>query len=275
MLPGVYLAYKKNGTAYYRSSITFQNKHISLGSFASEQKAHQAYQEAACLLLNSHTAIGDVFSLPTILSFEKVISLLNFRDNHIYFKNPIYLRNNYFVYYLSPTEELKFDIDDLFYYPSHKIMRRKGHLFVNDYGMQVSILSRYGIKSHAVPGRDYYFANEDSCDLRYSNIIVVNRYYGVTKIFSPGSASYKVQIHINGNYMVGIYHKEEKAAIAYNKAVDLAKKYGITKNFQTNYVEGYSPREYADTYSQIKVSEKYLRYLKALANDKPDAASTS
>ena len=72
MLPGVYLAYKKNGTAYYRSSITFQNKHISLGSFASEQKAHQAYQEAACLLLNSHTAIGDVFSLPTILSFEKV-----------------------------------------------------------------------------------------------------------------------------------------------------------------------------------------------------------
>ena len=219
--------------------------------------------------------IGDVFSLPTILSFEKVISLLNFRDNHIYFKNPIYLRNNYFVYYLSPTEELKFDIDDLFYYSSHKIMRRKGHLFVNDYGMQVSILSRYGIKSHAVPGRDYYFANEDSCDLRYSNIIVVNRYYGVTKIFSPGSASYKVQIHINGNYMVGIYHKEEKAAIAYNKAVDLAKKYGITKNFQTNYVEGYSPREYADTYSQIKVSEKYLRYLKALANDKPDAASTS
>ncbi len=75
--------------------------------------------------------------------------------------------------------------------------------------------------------------------------------------------------------MVGIYHKEEEAAIAYNKAVDLAKKYGITKNFQTNYVEGYSPREYADTYSQIKVSEKYLRYLKALANDKPDAASTS
>ncbi|MCI9082799.1 MAG: hypothetical protein HFI70_11000 [Lachnospiraceae bacterium] len=265
MLPGVYLSHKKDGTAYYRSSITFQNKHISLGSYDTEQKAHQAYQEAACLLFDSSTVFDDVFSLSTILNFDKVISLLNFRDNHIYFKNPIYLRNNYFVYYLSQTEELKFDIDDLFYYSSHKIMRRQGHLFVNDYGMQVSILSRYGIKNHAVAGRDYYFANEDSLDLRYSNIIVVNRYYGVTKISTLGSDSYKVQIHINGNYTVGTYHKEEKAAIAYNKAVDLAKKYGIGKNFQTNYLEGYSPREYADIYSQIKLSKKYLRYLETIS----------
>ena len=103
MLPGVYVAYKKNGTAYYRSNITFQNKHISLGSFVTEQEAHQAYRDAACLLFDSSTAIHDAFSLPTILSFHKVISLLNFRDNHIYFKNPIYLKNNYFVYYLSPT----------------------------------------------------------------------------------------------------------------------------------------------------------------------------
>ena len=28
MLPGAYLAHKKDGTAYYRSSITFQNKYI-------------------------------------------------------------------------------------------------------------------------------------------------------------------------------------------------------------------------------------------------------
>lgn len=267
MLPGVYLARKKDGTSYYRSSITFQNKHISLGSFASEQKAHEAYQEAACLLFDSSTAFDDVFSLPTILNFDKVISLLNFRDNHIYFKNPIYLRNNYFVYYLSQTEELKFDIDDLFYYSSHKIMRRQGHLFVSDYGMQVSILSRYGIKSHAVAGRDYYFANEDPLDLRYSNIIVINRYYGVTKISSPGSDSYKVQIHINGNYTVGTYQKEEKAAIAYNKAVDLAKTHGIQKNFQTNYLEGYSPREYAELYSQIKLSKKYLHYLQTISDN--------
>ena len=128
--------------------------------------------------------------------------------------------------------------------------------------MQINILSRYGIKNYAVAGRDYYFANEDPTDFRYSNIIVVNRYYGVTKITSSRGETYKVQIHINGNYMVGTYQNEEKAAIAYNKAVDLAKKHGICKNFQTNYLEHYSPREYAEVYSQIKVSEKYLGYLK-------------
>ena len=265
MLPGVYIAYKKNKDVYYRASITYQSKHISLGSYDTEEKAHLAYRDASMLLQDASVSFEDAFSLPTILSFDKVISLLNFRDNLIYFKNPIYLRNNYFIYYISKSDELKFDIDDLFYYSSHKIMRRQGHLFVNDYGMQINILSRYGIKNYAVAGRDYYFANEDPWDLRYSNIIIVNRYYGVTKITSHGANRYKVQIHINGNYTVGTYRSEEEAAIAYNKAVDLAKKSGVNKNFQTNYLENYSPREYADIYSQIKISKKYLCYLKGLS----------
>lgn len=265
MLPGVYIAYKKNKTAYYRASITFRSKHISLGSFDTEENAHLAYQEAARLLQDFTYTFDDTFSLPTILSFSKVISLLNFRDNLIYFKNPIYLRNNYFIYYISKSDELKFDIDDLFYYSSHKIMRRQGHLFVSDYGMQINILSRYGIKNYAVAGRDYYFANEDPTDFRYSNIVVINPYYGVTRTASSNEKRYKVQIHINGKYTVGTYHSEEKAAIAYNKAVDLAKKHGISKNFQTNYLEPYSPREYAEIYSQIKISEKYISYLKKLS----------
>ena len=33
-------------------------------------------------------------------------------------------------YYLSPSHVLKFDPDDLFYYSSHKIMRRGNHYFV-------------------------------------------------------------------------------------------------------------------------------------------------
>ena len=271
MLPGVYIAYKKNGTAYYRASITYRNKHISLGSFHTEEDANLAYREAGRLLQGMSASMEDAFSLPTILSFGKVISLLNFRDNLIYFKNPIYLKNNYFIYYISKSDELKFDIDDLFYYSSHKIMRRKGHLFVSDYGMQINILSRYGIKNYAVAGRDYYFANEDPTDFRYSNIIVVNRYYGVAKITSSSGEYYKVTIHINGNYTVGTYQSEEKAAIAYNKAVDLAKSSGVSKSFQTNYLEQLSPRQYAETYSQIKISEKYINYLKALA----DAATLS
>lgn len=264
MLPGVYIAHKKNGDTYYRSSITYKNKHISLGSFPTEDEANTAYMEAGKLLTDLQITIDTVFSHHTILKFDKVISLLNFRDNNIYFKTPIYLRNNYFVYYISRSDELKFDIDDLFYYSSHKIMRRKGHLFVNDYGMQVNILSRYGIKNYGTAGRDYYFANDDATDFRYSNIIIINKYYGVTQYLKNEIPRYKVRIHINGNYTIGIYRTEEKAAIAYNKAVDLARSYGINKNFPTNYIDNLSPKEYAEIYSKIKISAKYMEYLSKL-----------
>ena len=83
--------------------------------------------------------------------------LINFRDNGIYFGTPIYARPKFFYYYLSPVDVLKFDIDDLFYYSSRKIMKRGEHLFVADYGMQVNILNRYGIRSFAVAGKDYLF----------------------------------------------------------------------------------------------------------------------
>ena len=86
----------------------------------------------------------------------------------------------------------------------------------------------------------------------------------MTKYLKNELPLYKVKIHINGNYTVGNYRTEEKAAIAYNKAADLAKKYGISKNFPTNYIDNYSPREYAEIYSKTKVSSKYLMYLSQL-----------
>ena len=46
VLPGVFIAQKKNGDIYYRSSITYRMKHISLGSYANESDAHAAYEEA-------------------------------------------------------------------------------------------------------------------------------------------------------------------------------------------------------------------------------------
>lgn len=36
MLKGVYLARKKDNSIYYRASITYRRKHISLGSFDTE-----------------------------------------------------------------------------------------------------------------------------------------------------------------------------------------------------------------------------------------------
>lgn len=261
MLPGVFSATKKDGTIYYRSSLTYQTKHISLGSFATEELAADAYLEGCSILNDTKITIHNFYDSPHILSYDKVIVLLNFRDNQIYFNNPIYLKKGYFSYFLSPDLELKFDNDDLFYYSEHRILKRQGHLYVNDYGMQYSILSRYGIRPYAVAGRDYTFANGDKTDYRYSNLILINRYQGVCEYIKNGIKHYRTVIHINGNYKIGTYSSEEKAAIAYNKAVDLAKKYGITKEFPQNYIDTLSAKEYADIYERTKLSKRYLDYL--------------
>ncbi len=264
MLPGVYQAKKKDGTIYYRSSITYQGKHISLGSYATEAGAHQAYL-AATTLLDSAAMDEDAYSSYSgVLSFDKIVTLINFRDNHMYIPTPIYLRKNYFSYYLDPSTELKFDIDDLFYYSSHRILRRQGHLYVNDYGMQVTILSRYGIKNHAVCGRDFLFVNGDETDFRYSNIQVINPYYGVLRYEKNGKIRYRVKIHINGDFTVGSYREEIRAAVAYNKAADLAKQAGIQKNFPQNYIEELSGSAYADIYTSIKIAKRYLEFLETI-----------
>lgn len=261
MLQGVYSAKKKDGTIYYRSNITYCNKHISLGSFQSEEDAHLAYLEANRILSSPNLTLEHLLYHPKMLHFEKVVTLTNFRDNHIYIKTPIYLHANYFSYYLSAKTEYKFDIDDLFYYSSHKIMRRGGHLFVSEYGMQTTLLSRYGIRSFAVPGRDYIFANGDSTDYRYSNIIIINRYYGVSSINKKGKTCFEVRLHVNGNCLVGIYDSEIVAAIAYNKAVDYAIAHGIVKNFPENYISDLSAKDYASIYSDLKLSKKFLQYI--------------
>mgnify|MGYP000110998292 CR=1 FL=1 len=77
---------------------------------------------------------------PVPFPYAKFISLINFRDNGIYIKTPIYLCDKLFLYFLTPETTLIFSTDDLFYYSHHTIMCRGGYYFVNDYGMQTSIL---------------------------------------------------------------------------------------------------------------------------------------
>ena len=139
-------------------------------------------------------------------------------------------------------------------------MKRGSHLFVADYGSQVNILNRYGIKSHAVIGRDYRFANGDPTDLRYENIIILNRYHGVRQFAESGFVRYKSIIHIKGNYIIGTYRTETEAAIAYNKAADILHKKGVSVNYIQNYVEGISPSEYAEIYTRISISPKISTY---------------
>ena len=254
-LPGDFFAQKKNGTIYYRSSITHLQKHISLGSYDDCQAANAAYEEARRLLDHPEILFDPQYPL-SALSFEKYVILMNFRDNRYYFKNPIYAYAKYFLYFLSPDHILKFDTDDLFYYASHKIMKRGGHLFFADYGMQVSLLSRYGIRPYAVEGRDYRFINGDPNDFRYENIQILLPYHGVQAILRPSRIRYKTVIHIRSNYVVGIYDSMEQAAIAYNKAVDILKRNGFKRQFLQNYIETLSPSEYASVYTEISVSEK-------------------
>ncbi len=258
-IPGVYIATKKDGTIYYRSSITIQNKHISLGSFPSQELAHKVYKEAH-IIYNSNIDLSDYNSRQFKIPFKKYVCLINFRDNKIYFKTPIYLHANYFTYYIGRNTFYTFDVDDLFYYSTHSIMKRGGHLFVADYGMQVNILTRYGIKDYAVEKKDFYFANGNPTDYRYENIIVINPYHGVEKYQKNGQVLYKAKIHINGDFIIGSYSSPEESAIAYNKAADILKKNGCKKSFPENYPESLSAKNYASIYHSIKISHKIKSY---------------
>ncbi|MBQ1192797.1 MAG: hypothetical protein IIX45_01595 [Lachnospiraceae bacterium] len=258
---GVFIAKKKNGELYFRSSFTYKSKHISLGSFLTEEDAHEAYMEASMLINTPSLSIVDYGIKKRKLAFDKWVSIINFRDNGLYFKNPIYLRPKYFEYYFDEDWPYKFDVDDLFYYSNHKIMRRGGHLFVADYGMQVNILNRYGIKNYAVKDKDYIFVNGDSYDFRYTNIKIINRYTGVTRTLENGREHFICKIHLNGDYLVGRYKNEEEAAVAYNKATDILKNKGVNINFTKNYIETLNENEYKRLYASVKISKKLMNFI--------------
>ena len=91
MLPGVYIDKKKNGDLNYRASITIDKKHISLGSYTSEIQASAAYSLAKKIMSDtSYSCLNYQESSP--LKYDKYVSLINLRDNHLYFANPIYIR---------------------------------------------------------------------------------------------------------------------------------------------------------------------------------------
>ncbi len=260
-LPGVFPAKKKNGELYYRASLTYQRKHISLGSYSTEHEAHRAYLEASLLLRNPSMSLMQ-YHTSSHLAFEKWVILINFRDNDIYFGTPIYIGQKQFSYYLSPNHVLKFDMDDLFYFSSHKIMCRGNHYFVADYGMQVNIVSRFGIKNYAVCDVDYRFLNGDRTDFRRENIEIMNKYHGVRPYIKKGTTTtrYCARIHIHGNYIIGVYDTPLEAAIAYNKAIDILNKKNLGKNFTPNYIEGISPSLYAKLYTEVSISDKILNF---------------
>lgn len=262
MAQGIFEAKKKNGSVYYRASIHRLGKKISLGSFDEKTDAMRAYKEAALIFSEEAITIENFPSFIKTLPSNKCISMLNLRDNKIYIRTPIYLRDGYFSYYLKDVGELKFDNEDLFYYSSHTIMKRGGHLFVNDYGSQYSLISRYGIRSYGVEGKDYRFVNGDTNDFRYENILIINRYRGVSRKKTVKGDVFTVRIHINGEYNLGRFKDENIAAVCYNKACDIALQNGVKKAFEKNYIEEYNSARYKSVYEEINLPKKYLEYLK-------------
>ena len=232
---GVFKANKKDGTEYFRASITYKEKHISLGSFSSEKAAGAAYSFARKYLDGDNEYLPEEYEKvicrdkiskidrkePTDrLTFDKWIMLLNLKKTGLYCKNPIYLYGKYFVYYLDRTTELKFDVDQLFFFRNHRLQKRGGHIFYSDYGMQSGLLSRFGVKNFAVLGRDYVFKNGDVYDFRFGNLEIINRFSGVSLEIVQGRKKYFVKIHFRSDLKVGYFDDEITAAIAYNKAAD-------------------------------------------------------
>jgi len=257
MEKGIYIVKKKDGPPLYRATIFYNKKKISLGSYPSLKIATIAREEAKNTLSFSDS-ISDYHC--TYLPFNTYVSLINFRDNGLYFSAPIFLYKNYFEYYISRDFHFTFDVDDLFYYSKHKIMIRKNHYFVYDFGSQKNILNRYGIKNYAKLGIDYLFINGDARDFRYSNIKVINKYNGVSKEIYRNKELYIARIHIHGDYTIGRYTDEETAAIAYNKACDYLKNKGLKKAFEQNYLENVSAIEYAKRYTRIRLPRKIIEY---------------
>ena len=260
--PGVFEAKKKNGEIYYRSSLTYKGKHISLGSFDNKTDAGYAYLEGNELLKDKSITVNKVIDFIDYyhLSFEKCVSIINFRDNGIYFANPIYIEKKYFYYYLNTEDIYKFDADDLFFYASHKLMKRGNHLFVSSFGNQENILSRYGIRPHSVQDRDYRFKNDDKYDLRYSNVEVLNPYYGVERAGVKGKKKYKAVINIKGKFVIGYYETMEIAAVAYNKAVNCLKNKNVTSDYPLNTGLPFDKEEYIKIYESIRISEKITKF---------------
>lgn len=258
-LPGVTKAKKKNGTIYYRSSITLQGKHISLGSFDTEEQAGKAYQEGCEIVRERKYEITD-YNDSFALDFEKFVILMNYRNTNIYFKTPIYLTPDFFYYYFSPDKYLIFDREDLFYYANHKLQTRGGYLFICDYGSQYNILSRYGIKNYAKKGIDYIFVNQNEYDFRYENLKVINEYNGVSQIEQEGKTLYESVIHIRGNFLIGRFESKFTAAIAYNKAVDTLAANGIHRKYVKNYINDYTSEQYQKEYASILMPKHIVEY---------------
>ncbi len=245
----------KHNKVQFKVYFLYHTHKIYLGSFPSLEAAEDILKEAEqTMMLPS----GPPDFSGTTLNYKKLVCLCNLRDNHTYIKNPIYLFPTYFSYYLSKDIILLFDLKDLFFFSTYKIYKRGNYLYTQDHISQQNILSRFHIQNHSVLGKDYYFKNNNCYDFRRENLIIINPYKGVSKKEKGSSTLYITSIYTTKNVILGHYHSEVEAAIAYNKAIDLLKAHGIEKDYVPNSIPFLTKNEYEEIYNRLSISPTLL-----------------
>ncbi|PHV71238.1 hypothetical protein CS063_05980 [Sporanaerobium hydrogeniformans] len=245
----------QNGQTVYRLYFVHHAKKLYLGYYKTESDAQAALKEAQTIMQGNFSLLDYT---PYYIPFKKYISLCNFRDNKVYIKNPIYIYPRYFCYFLSPSLKLTFDMKELMYFSSYKIFKRGNYIYTQDAITQQSILSRFGIPPHSVMGVDYRFKNEDCYDFRAENLEIFNSYKGVSKEEAHGQIFYSARIFVKHNLIIGHYQTELEAAIAYNKAIDLLKSKGFTRDYIKNEIAYLTLPEYKEIYDRLSISPVLL-----------------
>ncbi len=242
---------QKNAIMRYKVYLLHQSKKIYLGLYSTKELAENALHEATCVMENP---IDVTHYTCSFISYKKFISLCNFRDRHVYIKNPIYIYDNYFCYYLSQDVVLTFDMKDLFFFSTYKVCKRGNYLYMQDSITQQSILTRFGIPPHSVYGVDYQFKNGCMYDFRRDNLEIINSYKGVTRRQIKDKLIYVAKIFVHQNIIIGHYTSELEAAIAYNKAIDILLEKGIQRDYIKNSIPYLTLSEYNEIYNKLAIS---------------------
>lgn len=238
----------------YKVYFLYEKKKLYLGLYDSNESAATALQEANEIM---NAPPGTLDFPHSLIEFKKIISLCNFRDHKIYIKNPIYLMENYFYYYLSKDITLIFDMKDLLFFSTYKISKRGNYLYTHDSISQQSLLNRFGILNHSIPGKDYVFKNGNPYDFRRANIEIINSYKGVCKKIIDDKVFYTATIYTTQPLVLGHYPSEITAAIAYNKAADfLMTQLGVQREYILNTIPFITKAEYDAIYTSIKLSPR-------------------